>query len=138
MLQGAAVAAQRKIKENFPYSFVSSVLFLGGIWWIIPRYGAFSFAYISVAGLLLSAFINGLFFRRHLSAIPYLGMYGEMAKIMLLNGISLLPAAWVRTQLPVLPYYGTIFICGSMYVGALAILYKSQNYWKRLTAGFGR
>jgi len=136
MIQGAAVAAMRKIKENFPFSVVSSLIFLSGVWFLVPRYGAFSFAYISVAGLVISALINGIFFRRYLPSVPFFKMYADTGVLILLNLISLIPAAWLRTKLPVLPYYWTIFVCGIVYVGILAVLYNNRKYWKRLTEGF--
>lgn len=119
MVQGAAIAAERKIKEHFPYAATCAILFLASVILFVPRYGAFMYAYLSVCGFILGTYLNYLFFRKHLPFVAFETMYLDLAKLVALNIGALVCAAFIKQALPAMPALFTILICGTVYMTGL-------------------
>ena len=131
MVQNAAVAAQRKIKENFPYAIISYVVFLAALLLFIPKYGAFMYAYLSLCGFFFGGYLNYLFFRKHLPFVSFIKMYEDLAKVTALNLAALVCAAAVANALPPLNSFCTILICGSIYIIGLLLASHESGFLKQ-------
>ena len=131
MVQSAAIAAQRKVKENFPYALCASTIFFIAILCLIPRYGAFMYAYLSIGGLVLGGYLNYLFFRKHLPFVSFKEMYLDLAKLTILNFGALLCATIVKGILPSLGTLLSILICGIFYMTGLFLLTSQTGLLKR-------
>ncbi len=131
MVQSAAIAAERKIKENFPYAGTSSALFLTALFLFVPRYGAFMYAYLSVGGLIFGAYLNYLFFRKHLPFVSFEKMYLDLAHLIALNSGALICAAFIKAALPPLHPFFTLLVCGSGYMMGLFLLVRYNGLLKK-------
>lgn len=138
MVQSAAIAAQRKVKENFPYAASACVVFLLAILYFVPRYGAFMYAYLSVCGLILGGYLNYLFFRKYLPFVSFGKMYLDLTKLIGLNMGALLAAGIIKEILPPLHPFFTILICGTFYMAVFLLLANKtgilQKFFKALRA----
>lgn len=129
-LQNSALAAERKIKKWFPYALTSGVILMGLTWFLIPRYGGFSYPYILAIGLLIGFVLNAFLFHKHLPQINYLQPFYQLVRVSLWAGIALVPAvllshvlcstSWVQIM-----GCGVVFL--TVYVG---ILYMTKDAQK--------
>ena len=138
MVQNAAIAAQRKVKENFPYAASASVIFLLAILYFVPRYGAFMYAYLSVCGLILGGYLNYLFFRKYLPFVSFGKMYLDLVKLIILNISALLVVVIIKGCLPSLHSFFTILICGTFYMVALLLLSNKTGLWQKFLKALHR
>lgn len=118
-LQNSAIAAARRIKESFPYTFATGLILTGLLWFAIPHYGAFSYPYILLIGLVIGFILNALFFRKYLPFIAYGKQLWLTLRITFFAVLTLLPAVWVSRQLPAL-YWLQILVCGTVFVSIYA------------------
>lgn len=126
-VQSNTIAAWRKVKESFPYSLSVSVLFAVAVAVLLPRWGAFSFPYISVGGLLLGAVVSYFLFKKYFPFVSYVKSFGDMGRILLLNVICLIPAAAVSYGVRASAFW-ILLVCGTVFMTAyLGLLWKTKD-----------
>jgi len=127
-VQSNTIAAWRKVKESFPYSLAVSVLFAAAVAYLMPRWGAFSFAYISVGGLLVGAVVSYFLFKKYFPFVPYVRSFLDLGRILLFNVICLIPSAAVSYGCGACNAFWTLLICGSVFMAAYtALLCKTKD-----------
>lgn len=120
LMQGNAVAAQRKVKEAFPY-LLSGQLIQAGLFLCIGYTGAFSYPYLWITGCLCGYAINRGFFKKFLPSIQYGRSLAEVARLLALNLLSVIPALATRYLLPDYGALPTVLICGTVFMGTLLL-----------------
>lgn len=121
-MQNYAVAAQRKLKEFFPYALISIVLCIVLLPPTLRLCGPFSLPYLQIACTWIGFAVNLIFFKRYLPFIPIGFSLREMGRVLALNLIALFPCAvyiwfmagpnpWVR-----------VLAGGTVYVLALGLV----------------
>lgn len=127
-LQHNTIYAWRKIKENFYYSASACLIFTTALLVFVPRWGAFSYAYITLGALGLGWLISYLFFRRYFPHVPFTKAAWDWLRLLVLNVVALLPAVGIYHLIPTTTAYGVIFICGSTFMaGYLLLLYLTHD-----------
>ncbi len=127
-LQNNTIAAWLKMKESFPYAMISSLFLMGSIWFLLPRWGAFSYPYVLISGTLFGFILNYFLFRKHFPFVNYFRSFWELLRLVAINIIALLPAAVIRVFLSDHSYFWSLLFCGSVYMTVLLIIsYKSRD-----------
>lgn len=127
-LQNNTVAAWLKMKESFPYAVVSSLFTTAAFWFLLPKWGAFSYPYLLIAGTLFGFVLNYFLFKKHFPFVNYFRSFWELLRLVAINIIALLPAAVIRIFLSEHNYFWSLLFCGSVYVTVLLIIsYKSRD-----------
>lgn len=127
-VQSNTIAAWRKVKESFPYSLGVSVLFAAAVAFLMPRWGAFSFPYISVGGLLVGAVVSYFLFKKYFPFVSYLKSFGDMGRILLFNLFCLIPAISLSYACGACGAFWTLLICGSVFMLAyIGLLWKTKD-----------
>lgn len=126
-VQNNAIAAARKVKESFPYTFPSALFFTALLAFGLPRLGAFSYPYLILAGLLFGFIINYFLFRKHFPYVPYKQSLWEGVRLLSIGVCALVPAAVVAAFLPSNVWI-RILVCGTIYMaGYIGLLYKAKD-----------
>ncbi len=129
-LQNSAIFAGRKIKEWFPYALTSTLIFALLLWLVMPRWGAFSYPYLTLISLLIGFALNAFLFRKH---FPFLQYGKQLWLVVRFTGYALLPlipAVVVARLLPANAWIQVI-ICGILYVAVYgAVLYITKDLQK--------
>lgn len=127
-LQNNTIAAWLKMKESFPYAIVSSLALTGAVWFLLPKWGAFSYPYILLASTIFGFLLNYFLFRKHFPFVNYFRSFWELLRLLAINIIALVPAAILRILLPEMNYFWTLLFCGSLYMAVLLLIsYKSRD-----------
>ena len=129
-LQNSALAAGRKIKEWFPYSLLSTIVYTLFLWIEMPRWGAFSFPYLLAAAGILGFVLNAFLFKKHLPFLQYAKQLGLVVRFTLVATVPLIPAVALSWLLPANAWI-QLAVCGSIYVaGYGAVLYVTKDLQK--------
>lgn len=129
-LQNSVLAAERKIKEWFPYALTSGVILTGLSCFLIPRYGGFSYPYILAIGLLIGFILNAFLFRKQLPQINYLQPFYQLARVVLWAAIALIPAvlfSYVLSPIDWVQIMGCGVVFVTVYVGILYVTKDAQK-----------
>ncbi|MBP5616387.1 MAG: hypothetical protein J6X06_01135 [Elusimicrobiaceae bacterium] len=130
-LQGSAIPAHRKIKENFPYALAAGIFFTITALWFIPHCGAFSYPYLCIAVQVVGYGLNAFLFKKHLPFISYAKQFWNLLSVTLKAGLALLPAVGVSLLLPANCWI-QILVCGTVFVAVYATLIYMSNDGKKL------
>ncbi|MBO5911641.1 MAG: hypothetical protein J6Q05_05630 [Elusimicrobiaceae bacterium] len=122
-LQNSAIAAERKIKEWFPYALTSASILILLMLFFIPRYGAFSYPYILGVGLAIGFVLNAFLFKKYFAFINYIRPFWHLLRLTALAGISLIPAGLLAGQIPTICWL-QILVCGFVFVTIYILLLK--------------
>ncbi len=127
-LQNNTIAAWLKMKESFPYALISSLSMMAAFWFLIPKWGAFSYPYLLAGGTIFGFMLNYFLFKKHFPFVNYFRSFWELLRLVAINIIALLPAAVIRIFLSEHNYFWSLLFCGSVYVTVLLIIsYKSRD-----------
>ncbi|MBR3898787.1 MAG: hypothetical protein IKJ44_00760 [Elusimicrobiaceae bacterium] len=127
-LQNNTISAWCKIKESFPYALVSSLTLAAGVWFLVPKFGAFIYPYVLLGGLCFGFVLNYFLFKIHFPFVNYFRSFWELFRLLAINIIALLPAAMIRIFLPANSHFLSLLCCGSVYVAVMLLIsYKSRD-----------
>ena len=127
-VQSNTIAAWLKVKESFPYSVSVSVLFAVAVAVLLPRFGAFSFPYISVGGLLLGACVSYFLFKKYFPFVSYVKSFTDLGRILLLNITALVPSVAISYGCGACNAFWTLLCCGSVFMLVyIGLLWKTKD-----------
>ena len=127
-VQSNTIAAWCKVKESFPYSVSVSVLFAVAVAVVLPKWGAFSFPYISIGGLLAGACVSYFLFKKYFPFVSYLRSFADLGRILLLNLMALVPALGLARVLDIQSAFWMLGWCGSVFMaGYILLLWKGKD-----------
>ncbi len=130
-LQNSAIAAHRKIKENFPYCLGATLASMLLMLWFIPHKGPFSFPYVCITAQLIGYGLNVVLFKKHLPFITYGAQFVQMGWICLRAGIALVPAAGISLLLAHNCWI-QVLVCGTLFVAVYGVLIYATAKGKEL------
>ena len=126
-LQSNTVVAWLKVKEAFPYMFLTT-LALAAAWFLLPVLGPYAYPYIVLGGLIFGFIVNAFLFKRYFPFVNYFRSFWELLRLLAINIIALVPAAAVRMFMGEDDYFLNLLFGGSVYVAALLLVsYKSRD-----------
>lgn len=132
-VQSNTIAAWLKVKESFPYAVSVSVLFALAVAVLLPRWGAFSFPYISIGGLLVGACVSYFLFKKYFPFVSYVKSFIDLGRILLINSAALVPAVIVAHFLHVNAFW-TLLVCGSVFMITYIVLLRKTTDGARFLA----
>ncbi len=130
-VQNNAIAAYRKVKEIFPYTFASALFSVLLFALFLPLYGAFSYPYLLLAGYGFGFFLNYFFFRKHFPFLPYGRSLLEIFRLAFIGFCAIIPATLLTVWLPDNVWI-RVGICGSIYLGGYIFLLHMSGDIKKL------
>lgn len=130
VLQNSVIAAGRKIKEWFPYAFLSAFILTELVWMGMPRWGAFSYPYLLMVSLLIGYTLNAFLFKNHFPFLQYGKQLEMVIQFMAYAFVPLIPAGLIARIVPPNAWL-QLAVCGCCYVtGYAALLYATQDLKK--------
>ena len=126
-VQNNAIAAARKVKESFPYTFTAALCSMALFAVVLPYLGAFSYPYLILAGFVIGFTLNYFFFKKHFQFVPYRQSLWEGVRLLAVGICALVPAAVVAAFLPTNVWI-RILVCGTIYMaGYIGLLCKAGD-----------
>ena len=129
-MQNNLFSAERKLKEAFPYLLVSNLIFTGAVIWGIKQWGAFAYPYVQAACCLIGFAINKKLFDKHFAHIAYGRALLDMARLVALNLLALVPAAACTFLCGFKSPFFTLLVGGVVFLAALYAVTQYSGDWK--------
>lgn len=109
---------------------VSNLIFTGAVIWGIKQWGAFAYPYVQAACCLIGFAINKKLFDKHFAHIAYGRALLDMARLVALNLLALVPAAACTFLCGFKSPFFTLLVGGVMFLAALYAVTQYSGDWK--------
>lgn len=129
---GSLISSTRKIKESFWYMIIRDIVIICALYFFISRFGPFAYPYTLLGCSAFGYFIVALFFKRHIPQINFWQPLKDAGILIILNLLALIPAGLLGQMLGGQAVFVRIFICGLVYLFALALLYLPTGHLKKI------
>ena len=123
LMQNNAVAALRQVKPFMPYALTSMLLFTCCVPATMYFYGPYAYPYTLLACTGIGLAVNAFFFKYKNSFLSLGQSYKDMIRLLVLNGIALIPSALYAQYGAGAHVWLTLGVGGLIFLATLTALY---------------